>query len=82
MDGCACYFSETDQKFNNDEYLFAYDFESIGFVSVDKKLIKLKLNSTEREPNTFSDCDHIDVFNSELYKVTVRIKYKVLVYKV
>jgi hypothetical protein len=43
VDGCACYFSETDQKFKNREYLFAAGFDSIGFVSVDNKLVKLKL---------------------------------------
>ncbi len=76
VDGCACYFSETDQKFKNKEYLFAAGFDSIGFVSVDNKLVKLKLISTGREPNTFGDNDHIDIYNSELYKVTVDIKYK------
>ena len=75
IDGCSCYFSETDQKFENQEYLFVANFDSTGFVSVDKKLVKLKLISTEREPNTFGDYDHIDVYNSEHYKVTVDIKY-------
>ncbi len=76
VDGCACCFSENDQKFKNKEYLFAADFDSIGFVSVDNKLIKLKLISTGRDPNTFGDNDHIDIYNSELYKITVDIKYK------
>lgn len=76
IDGCSCYFSETDQKFKDEEYLFAAGFDSTGFVSVNKKLVKLKLVSTEREPNTFGDHDHIDVYNSELYKVIVDIKYK------
>ncbi|WP_163410892.1 hypothetical protein [Flavobacterium ajazii] len=76
IDGCSCYFSETEQKFKNDEYLFIAGFDSIGFISVDNKLVKLKLVSTEREPNTFGDYDHIDVYNSELYKVTIDIKYK------
>lgn len=76
IDGCSCYFSETDQKFENQEYLFVANFDSTGFVSVDKKLVKLKLISTEREPNTFGEDDHIDIYNSEHYNVTVDIKYK------
>ena len=76
IDGCSCYFSETDQKFKDEEYLFAAGFDSTGFVSVNNKLVKLKLGSTEREPNTFGDHDHIDVYNSELYKVIVDIRYK------
>lgn len=76
VDGCACYFSETDQMFKNKEYIFAAGFDSIGFVAVDNKLVKLKLISTEREPNTFGDYDHVDIYKSERYKVTVDIKYK------
>lgn len=58
LDGCACYFSQTDRKFKNKKYLFAAGFESIGFVSVDNKRVKLKFISTGREPNTFGDNDH------------------------
>lgn len=74
--GCSCYFSETDKKFKNDEFLFVADFDSIGFISVNKKTVKLKLVSTTREPNTFGNSDHTDIYKSELYKVTVEIKYK------
>lgn len=76
IDGCSCCFSETDQKFKDDEYLFATGFDSIGYVAVHNKLVQLKLTSTEREPNTFRDYDHIDTYRSELYKVIVEIKYK------
>lgn len=76
IDGCSCYFSETDQKFKNEEYLFAAGFDSTGFVSVNKKLVKLKLVSTEREPNTFGDHDNIDIYNSELYNVIIDIKHE------
>ena len=76
IEGCSCYFSETDQKFKNGEYVFAANFDSIGFISINNKLIKLKLTSTGREPNTFGDNDHKDIYNSELYKVTLDIKYK------
>lgn len=76
VDGCACYFSETGQKFKNKEYLFAAGFDSIGFVSVNKEIVKLKLTSTARKPNTFGDHDNTDIYNSEFYKVIVDIKYK------
>src|SRR5687768_16492845 len=45
IDGCACYFSETDQKFKENLYLFAAGYDSTGFVSVHNKLVKLKLTS-------------------------------------
>lgn len=74
--GCSCSFSETDEKYKNREYLFAASFDSIGFVSVDNKLIKLKLVSTGRKPHEFGKYDFIDIFSSERYKVIVDIKYK------
>ncbi|MES2862709.1 MAG: hypothetical protein V4666_01185 [Bacteroidota bacterium] len=74
--GCSYYFSENDKKFKNDEFLFVADFDSIGFISVNKKTVKLKLVSTTREPNTFGNIDHTDIYESELYKVTLEIKYK------
>ena len=74
--GCSCYFSENDKDFKNDEFLFVADFDSIAFISVNKKTLKLKLESTTREPNTFGNSDHTDIYNSELYKVTLEIKYK------
>lgn len=76
IEGCSCYFSETNEKFKNEEFLFAADSDSIGFIAVNNELTKLKLISTTREPNTFSDNDHIDIYRSKLYKVTVNIKYK------
>lgn len=76
IDGCSCYFSETKNKFKNGEYLFATGFDSIGFVSVANKRVKLKLVSSERKPTDFGDYDHLDIYHSELYEVTVDIKYK------
>lgn len=68
--------SETEQKFKKEEYIFVSSFDSIGFVSIDNKFIKLKLIFTAREPNTFGEIDHVDIYRSELYKVKVDIKEK------
>ena len=74
--GCSCYFSETNTNFKNEEFLFVADYDSIAFISVNKKKVKLKLVSTTREPNTFGNYNHTDIYKSELYKVTLDIKYK------
>jgi len=74
--GCSCYFSETNTNFKNEEFLFVADYDSIGFISVNKKKVKVKLVSTTREPNTFGNYNHTDTYKSELYKVTLDIKYK------
>lgn len=74
--GCSCYFSETNNKFKNEEFLFVADFDSIAFISVNEMKVKLKLVSTTKEPNTFGNYDHTDIYKSESYKVTLDIKYK------
>jgi len=76
IDGCSCYFSETEEKFKNKQFVFATDLDSTGFIAVENKLVKLKQISTTREPDTFGTNDHVDVYSSENYKVTVSIKYK------
>ena len=76
IDGCSCYFSPSQESFQSHEYLYVANFDSLAFISVDKKLIKLKLISKTRVPGTFGDTDQVEIFASENYKVTVDIKYK------
>lgn len=76
ISGCSCYFSETSTKFKNEEYLFVADFDSIGLISINQNMEKLKLTSTTRAPDTFGDYDHVDVYKSENYTVTLDVKYK------
>ena len=76
LDGCSCYFSETKESFDRKEYLFAADFDSIAVISINKRLIKLRLVSSTKKAGTFSDSDHIEVYSNNNYKVTVDIKYK------
>jgi hypothetical protein len=76
IEGCSCYFSESEEKHNLHEYIFVADFDSTAFISVDSRLLKLKLVSTGREPMTFGDYDHKDSYESDKYKITVDIKYK------
>lgn len=76
IDGCSCYFSPDEQSFERQEYLYVANFDSLAFISVDKNLIKLKLISTTREPETFGDTDHVDIYSNNDYKLTLDIKYK------
>jgi uncharacterized protein YgiB involved in biofilm formation len=50
--------------------------QQTSIVLVLLQLTKLNLVSTTRQPNTFGDYDHIDIYRSKLFKVTVNIKYK------
>ncbi|MGB4773906.1 MAG: hypothetical protein WBP45_01925 [Daejeonella sp.] len=76
IDDCSCAFSETVDRFKKEEYLFVSDLNSIGFLSINNKLIKLRLISAERRSGIFGDNNHKDIYSNEKYKVTVHIKYK------
>lgn len=75
IEGCACFFSESEERKNKNEYLFVAGFDSTAFISIDNKLLKLRLISTAREPNSYGDYDHTDVYETENYVVTLDIKY-------
>lgn len=75
IDGCACYFSANEQSFKNREYVYAAGYDSIAFVSINHKFIKLRMISSERNPDSFGDNDHIEIYKSKDFKVTVDIRY-------
>lgn len=71
--GCNCTFSESDEKYRQKQFVFAAKNNSIGFVSINKKLIKLKLLS---RGNTFGARDHKNIYSNGIYKVIVDTKFK------
>jgi len=76
IEGCSCYFFKDEEASKNKEYLFANSYDSIAYVSVDKKLVRLKLTKTTREPNTFGDSDYSETYSNEDFKITIHVKYK------
>ena len=74
IDGCSCIFSENELKYNNREYLFASNFDSIGFISINNKIVKLKLTQRKYKANTVENEDYICTYKSDNYKVIVEIK--------
>ena len=74
IDGCSCLFAENDLKYKNQEYIFASNFDSIGFISVENKLIKLSLTEKKYKPNTVENEDYNCTYEGEGYKVIVNIK--------
>ncbi|MBS1979279.1 MAG: hypothetical protein JST46_18055 [Bacteroidetes bacterium] len=75
IQGCSCFYSESEDKHLKNEYFFVAGFDSTAFISIDNKLLKLKLVSTGREPNTFGDNDHTDIYKTDDYQITLDIKY-------
>lgn len=76
IEGCSCYFSETEELFNSRYYFFASDYDSLAFVLIDDEWIELELVSTEREPRTFGDYDHREIYSNDSYFVTIDMIYK------
>jgi hypothetical protein len=74
-EGCSCYFSESSESFKRHEYLFTASLEdSVCFVSINNKLTKLRLASTERKSITSED--HSEIYKTDNYTVTVDVKVK------
>lgn len=76
IEGCACYFSKNKEDLETSDFLFAANYDSAAFISINQKLIKLKLISSTRNPGTFGDYDHVDIYQANGYKVTVDLHYK------
>ena len=49
-------------------------FDSIAFVSINNKIIKLKLTSRVYKPNTVENEDYTCIYETKEYKVTLEIK--------
>lgn len=74
VDKCACYFSASKEDFKNKKYLFAAGFDGAGYISINNKLTKIKLDSTDRKADTCGDCSYCDYYSSGEYKVIITIR--------
>jgi hypothetical protein len=41
ISGCACYFANNKTEFENEQYIFMYDFDKISFIKINGVLTKL-----------------------------------------
>jgi hypothetical protein len=74
IDGCSCVFSKNEKEYQQNEFIFASNFDSIGFVSINNEIIKLKLKSRIYKPNTTENEDYTCIYEVGNYKITVEIK--------
>lgn len=74
IDGCSCIFSKTEKEYGQNDYVFASNFDSIAFISVNNKILKLKLTSRIYKPNTVENQDYTCKYETEEYKVTIEIE--------
>lgn len=76
IQGCSCYFSKSNKMFEENEYFFVADYDSLAHIMVNNKLIDLKLKMSNREPNSFGDYDREEIYTNDIYSVTLKIVYK------
>lgn len=76
IQGCGCYFSADEEQYKRNAYVFVAGYDSVAFITLDQKKVRLKMVSSTRNPATFGDYDHVEVYAGDQYKVTVDIKYK------
>lgn len=74
IDGCSCIFSETQKDYTQKDYIFVSDFDSTAFISVNNKMITLKLKSRIYKPGTVENEDYTCKYEGGEYKATIEIK--------
>ena len=72
LDGCTCAYSETEEKYKKNEFLFVSNTDSTGYISIQNKLIKLTLENTILKKN---NKNYIDIYSNDQYKVSLNIRY-------
>lgn len=74
IDGCSCIFSKNEREYAKNNFVFASNFDSIAFVSINNKIVKLKLTNRTYKPNTVENKDYTCEYEAKEYKVTINIK--------
>lgn len=75
IEGCGCYFSSDSTDNIDKQFIFVSNYDSTAFISINNRLTRLKLVKSGRDVTSFGDHDHVEVYESSQYKVTVDIKY-------
>ncbi len=75
IEGCGCYFSSDSADNIDKKFIFVSNYDSTAFISINNRLTRLKLVKSGRDVSLFGDHDHLAIYESSQYKVTVDIKY-------
>jgi hypothetical protein len=70
INGCSCYFSRDKAAFEQQSYIYVDNFENLGFVSIDKKMVRLSLTKEHEMP----EGQMRKTFANEQYTVTIDLK--------
>ncbi len=73
IEGCGCYFAANERDFRNERFLFVSDLDSLAYVSVNKRLLRMKLVSTTRKDAIPDEQNYQNTYSNGLYKLVVTI---------
>ena len=74
IDGCSCFFSETETKYKSEIYLIATNLDSIAYISLNEKSMKLYLVERKFDKYSKNDENYTEIFANEKFKATLEVK--------
>jgi len=74
IDCCSCFFSETETKYKSEIYLIATNLDSIAYISINEKSMKLYLVERKFDKYSKNDENYTEIFANEKFKATLEVK--------
>jgi len=72
VSGCSCFFAGSEKEIAREQYLFVSDLDSAGFISIEGKLSRLRLQRSDAAPDDPWQKRKTEVFTNEYYKLIIR----------
>ncbi len=54
VEGCSCYFSDTKENFENEQYIYVDDYGNSAYVQLAGKMIKIPMEEGDFDPSNFN----------------------------
>ena len=74
IDGCSCFFSETEMKYKSEKYLIATNLDSIAYIPINGRNIKLNLVERKFDKYSKNEENYTEIFSNEKFKATLEVK--------
>lgn len=66
VEGCSCYFSDTKENFEKEEYIYVDDYGNSAYIQMEGEMIKIPMEEGDFDPSNFSK-----TIENANYKVTM-----------
>ena len=72
IDGCSCYFSQSEADFKTKKYVYADNYENTAFININGAMVKLTRPDAKSE-KSLSEKHVVKTYSNNDYEVTVDI---------